>query len=145
MTKTFAAALTGMLALGCAGTSLPGTGTTEPTETIQVQAGQDFNLAVGQAARVAGTPITVLFRSVAQDSRCPSDVQCVWAGDAGINLGLQSTAAASQVSTLHTSLDPRMVTYSGYRIRVVGLAPIPRSGSPIPAEKYVVTLEVSRP
>ena len=137
--------LVGLVLGGCMSASQPGSGTTEPSASIQVGTGQDFELKAGQSAKVGNTPITVIFRSVSADSRCPSDVTCVWAGDGAVKLGLQSTIMTSQETTVHTTLDPKMVDYAGYRIRLVGLAPYPKSGSTIPAEKYVVTLNVSSP
>jgi len=107
--------------------------------------GQDFQLAAGQSGRVSGTPVTVTFRSVGTDSRCPSNVQCVWAGDAAINLSLSATTTASKEAVLHTNLDPRSVDFAGYRVKVVGVAPVPKSASTIPAANYVVTLQVSSP
>lgn len=130
---------------GCVSASQPLPGTTGTAGTVQVAIGQDFQLAAGQAGKVNGTPITVVFRSVGTDSRCPSNVQCVWAGDAAINLSLSATTTASQETALHTTLEPKFVDYAGYRVKVFGLSPIPKSGSTIPATSYVVTLQVSSP
>ena len=135
----------GLLLTGCMSASQPTPGTTPPSGSIQVGTGQNFDLQAGQSARVTRTPITVIFRSVSQDSRCPSDVTCVWAGDGAVKLGLQSTTSPSQETTLHTTLDPKTVDFSAYRVRIVSLSPYPKSGSTIPAEKYVVTLHVSPP
>lgn len=137
--------LVALLAAGCVSASQPLSGTTGTSGTIQVSMGQDFQLAAGQSGRVGGTPVTVTFRSVGTDSRCPSNVQCVWAGDAAINLSLSATTTASQEAVLHTNLDPRSVDFAGYRVKVVGVAPVPKSGSTIPAANYVVTLQVSSP
>lgn len=140
-----AAIAVAMTLAGCTTASQPTTGTTPPSGSIQVNTAQNFELSAGQSAKVSGTSITVTFRSVAADSRCPSDVQCVWAGDGAVKLGIQSTVQPSQETTVHTTLDPKFVDYSGYRIRIVGLAPYPKSGSPISPDKYVVTLNVSVP
>ena len=145
MKKIAAATLSMLVVLGCVSTSQPGTGTTVPPVATQVPMGQDFKLAAGQSGRVNGTPITVTFDSVEQDSRCPSDVKCVWAGDASLKLTLQSTAGSSLQVSLHTNLDPKAADYAGYRIRVTRLAPTPRSGSTVPAANYAVTLQVSQP
>ncbi len=134
-----------MLAAGCVSASQPLPGTTGTAGTVQVSMGQDFQLTAGQSGRVNGTPITVTFHSVGADSRCPSNVQCVWAGDAVINLGLSSTTTLAQDTAMHTNLDPKFADYAGYRVRVVGLSPVPISGSSIPAASYVVTLRVSSP
>ena len=121
------------LVAGCVSASQPLPATTGAVGTVQVAMGQDFQLNAGQAGRVNGTPITVTFRSAGADSRCPSNVQCVWAGDAVINLSLSSTTTGSREAALHTTLDPKSFDYAGYRVKVVGLAPVPKSGSTIPA------------
>ena len=81
---------------------------------------------------------------VSQDSRCPSDVQCVWAGDALIRLALSSTSAAGLETSIHTNIEPRVALYSGYQIKAAGLKPVPKSGQAIPGNSYVVSLEVTR-
>jgi hypothetical protein len=143
MKKSLSIALVAV-AIGCATASTTITGTNGTGATLQVPLNQEFQLAAGQDARISGTPITVTFRSVSEDSRCPSNVQCVWAGDAAIKVGLAANST-SQESTIHTNLDPRTVDFSGYRIKAVNVAPVPKSGTTIPAAAYVVTLQVSSP
>jgi hypothetical protein len=144
MTKLTLVGLAFVLAGGCVSASQPITGTNGTGGTLQVAIGQEFQLAVGQEARIVGTPITVTFRSVSDDSRCPSNVQCVWAGDAAIKLGLAANSTA-QESTIHLNIDPKTVDFSGYRIKATNLAPVPKSGSTISAGAYIVTLQVSSP
>jgi hypothetical protein len=114
-------------------------------QTIQVDTGREFDLAVGQEARVNGTPLSIRFRSVSEDSRCPSDVQCVWAGNAVVRMTLGSSTGGSSEVSLNSTLEPKSVVFSGYRVRMTGLKPVPRSGNPVPAAEYVVTLEVTTP
>src|SRR5688500_566979 len=52
---------------------------TDPTE----EAADGFNVRYGQTVTVAGTRIS--FTEI-NDSRCPKDVVCVWAGDAAVRL-----------------------------------------------------------
>jgi len=131
-----------MVALAaCATPSQPGGAGTPPT-AIQVQPNREFDIASGQEAHVQGTPIVVSFRGVSNDSRCPTDVQCVWAGNAVVRLSLsQGEGPAIEVS-LNSTLDPRITKFAGYSIRLAGLKPAPNSGKPIPPGDYVATLEV---
>jgi hypothetical protein len=112
--------------------------------TIQVQTGSEFDIVVNQQAVVEGTPVRIRFNGVSNESRCPSDVQCVWAGNAVARLGLTSTGNPDSNAALNTTLDPKFAYYAGYRISLVGLKPYPRSGSPISAGDYVATLRVER-
>jgi hypothetical protein len=106
-----------------------------------VETGREFDIAVGQEARVKGSNVVIRFRGVTNDSRCPSDVQCVWAGNAvaGFDLSGDGTADAS----LNTTLEPKSARYSGYTITLVGLKPAPKSGTPIPVLEYVATLRIT--
>lgn len=64
-----------------------------------------FQLGIGQHARLAdGSQLTYL--RLVNDSRCPPDVQCVWAGNAEIALRWQPASGASQAIALHTSSRP---------------------------------------
>jgi len=112
--------------------------------TIQVQTGSEFDLVVNQQAVVEGTPLRIRFNGVSNESRCPSDVQCVWAGNAVVHLNLTSTGNPGSDVALNTTLDPKSADYAGYRVTLVGLKPYPRSGSPIPAGDYVASLRVER-
>jgi hypothetical protein len=43
-----------------------------------------LTLKVGEAAQLAGGVLTLTFDEVTGDSRCPKDVDCVWAGEATV-------------------------------------------------------------
>ena len=109
---------------------------------IHVQPGRQFQLAVGQEAQIQGSAVSVRFSGVGEDSRCGSDVQCVWEGNALVRLILSSSSATPSESALNTALEPRQTPYAGFTIRLVSLKPHPKAGKPIPQTEYVATLEV---
>ena len=113
-----------------------------PMSTTQVQAGREFEVAQGKDARVQGTPITVTFRSVKEDSRCAVDVQCVWAGNAAVLVAIAEGTGAATETTLNTGIEPRSVVVGGHTVRLVGLKPAPHSGKAIPPQDYLATFEV---
>ena len=61
------------------------------------------------------------------DSRCPPDVQCVWAGDAVIALRWTPTSGAAQDFELHTTLKPKSFDAGG---RSITLQALERDESP---------------
>lgn len=131
-----------LVATSCTTPAQPGTsGGVIPSE--QVQPNRQFDLKSGQEAHIQGTPLSVRFLSVGEDSRCPSDVVCVWAGNAVVRLAITSTQASSIDAALNTTLDPKNVTYGAYTIRLVDLKPTPKSGTKIVDADYVATLEVT--
>ena len=84
------------------------------------------------------------FDRVASDSRCPMDAICVWAGDATVSLTV-SRDGQKVNKELHTQPNGSEATYSGYTIKLVGLAPYPRSDRQIQPKDYVATLSVAAP
>ena len=126
----------------CATPSQPGSAGT-PAEVIQVQTNREFEIAVGQEVRVQGTPIVLRFGGVANDSRCPSDVQCVWAGNAVVGLSLRQGEGPATDVALNTTLDPKITKILGYAIKLVHLKPVPNTGKAISGGEYVATLEVN--
>lgn len=83
-------------------------------------------LAVGEDRHVHG--VTVRFGAVKNDSRCPSDVQCVWAGDAEVDLVLTPDGGGTaERLALHTTQEPRAGTARGLTISLLSLAPVPVS------------------
>jgi hypothetical protein len=105
-----------------------------------VPLGREFTLALGQSVAVAGTDLCLTLRAVRDDSRCPADVQCMWAGDATVALEVGGAATFD----LHTSgALAREATHGGYRITLVRLDPVPHSTAPLTAD-YRATLVVVR-
>lgn len=130
-------------ATGCASPSQQ-TGPGSPSTGVLVQSGKAFDLAVGQQATVQGTSITIRFTAVSGDSRCPSDVQCVWAGNAALRMTITGPGEARSDVTLNTLTEPRAVSFSAHRVSLVGLKPTPRSDATISPLSYVASLEVAR-
>jgi hypothetical protein len=117
--------------------------TPHPTEA---SLDSDFVLAIGQSVHLAGTSTTVTFEAVPQDSRCPTNVQCVWAGNAEVRLRI-ATGNSRVETSLNTGVEPRSASAAGVQIELVEVTPAPVAGSPaIPAGDYRARLRArSRP
>jgi hypothetical protein len=99
-----------------------------------------FTLAVGEEAAVGSTEVR--FVQVAADSRCPRGVNCVWEGDAVVELTVRKGGNVTPLE-LHTHGSPERPNVGeaqGYRFRLVALEPYPVEGQTIPAEDYRATL-----
>jgi hypothetical protein len=92
----------------------------DPTE---VPLGEEFELAPNQSTRIVGTDLTVGFRRVVGDGRCPLDAVCVVEGKAGIELGVFGASTRGPV-LLDTAL-PAKVTEGRYVIEALDLRPYP--------------------
>jgi hypothetical protein len=88
--------------------------------------GVAFSLPVGKTAVVKGSGTRIIFNKVREDSRCPSDVTCVWAGDAKIEITIARDGSPNDTRILSLTPSNNEVSSSDLRIRFAGLAPVPR-------------------
>ena len=100
----------------------------------------DFDLPVRGAVRLDGTQIVIRFDTLTDESRCPEDVQCVWAGNATIRLAVDSGDASSAVE-LRTSVQQPASVF-GRRIELRALRPYPNTRALLRYDSYVATLRV---
>ena len=105
------------------------------TSTPSTQAVQ---LEIGHSAMVAGSSVRVQFVRAA-DSRCPSDVVCITAGEAVIEMVFSGSGPA-QTSTLRLGLKAVTASYGGLVFEATALDPYP---SRQPALTQVVTLRIT--
>lgn len=117
-------------------------GTAAPIAT-RVVVDNRFTLAVGATASVEGTGMRIRFDRVPQDSRCPTDVNCVQAGDAIVDITVIQDAGSTQSYQLHTS-GPRSIVHDGLRVSLEELSPQPVSSRPIAQGDYRATFRASR-
>ena len=113
--------------------------------TIVANPGAEFSLPLGQTAALSGTGYRITFDRVTEDSRCPVDVVCVWAGDAKIQLTIQRSTAPADIQIASLTPPNTEVVSGNLKIRFVGLAPAPRSSEPSESRKYVARLVVGTP
>ena len=102
--------------------------------------GDQFTLAVGQSATIADLGLWMRFIQVAEDSRCPTQVVCVWAGDAAAVIEVAPLNGDSKEDTLHTTLEPQRIPLGPAELRLVRLDPYPATPNSIPAGAYIATL-----
>jgi len=107
---------------------------------------QNFDLKAGQRVTVRDARLKVSFQAVAEDSRCPEDVTCVWAGNAKIVLVVNRSGrpGGAKTITLNSGLNPKHITYQGYDIKLVGVEPHRNTKTKIGQGAYVVTLVVTK-
>lgn len=104
---------------------------------------QQFTLAPGEAATVAGASLQVRFVRVAGDSRCPGDAICIQGGDAIVQINVGSASGAADYE-LHTGDSSRgAVSHAGFRVELVSLEPYPFSSRPFSPDQYRAILKVS--
>jgi len=125
--------------------TVTGSGVAPAGATVPV--GQAFELPVGGAATVADTQTTVTFLGVQEDSRCPAQVACIWAGRVSAEFSVQAPGQAPETFVLATCCpapDASHHAYAGQAIDLVGVSPAPLpAGQTISEQDYRAALVVS--
>lgn len=116
-----------------------------PTQVARL--GRPFKLRAGQRVTLKGQSLRIKFAAVEDDSRCPANVRCIWAGNAAVRLNVSTSRSDGKSLTLNTSRSSSLVgerQYQGYKVWLLGLNPYPESDKRIAAGDYTVTLLVSK-
>ena len=116
----------------------------DPIPTRRAPLDEEFTLKNGQQVIVEGEKLTLRFSSLFEDSRCPSSVTCVSAGNAAIILDVSRKKKKAVQAMLNTTLDPQGVEYRGFKIRMVALNPYPVIPGPKDPSEYEAILIVSK-
>ncbi len=94
-------------------------------------------LRVGETVTFAQNSIKLL--RVFDDSRCPTGVQCVWAGTLKVEIeSVTGMGTSTEVIELGKTL-----TTEAEQVTVVSVSPHPKAGEQIAQSSYIVTLNVS--
>ena len=129
------------LVAGCA--ARPAHTANAPTS---VRLDAEFSLSHGRLAVVGGEPLTVKFASVASDSRCPMDAQCVWAGNAEVQIeaDMNGTRSTLKVNTHGGPQYPKHAQWQTYTVELVALLPVPRLNRQIQPSETSVRLVIRK-
>lgn len=101
-------------------------------------------LKMGQKKSVAKRQFTIKLMSVTEDSRCPTDSNCIWAGNAKVNVKVTDSYGNSKVLEMNTTMGPKGDQFNGYAINLTALTPSPKSGTSIKQRAYTATFSVVR-
>ena len=83
------------------------------------------NIQIGEQKVTTTGKITVNFIEVMEDSRCPANVNCIWAGNARVKISLKRGRSSAKTFELNSTLDPRVIVFDCYEISFGGLTPRP--------------------
>jgi hypothetical protein len=114
-----------------------------PESQARPELGKPFTLAAGESASLDSGKISVRFVAIGEDSRCPKNEQCVWAGNARVELEVRTNGSPQSIS-LNTNKGAAEREIDGYFVSLQDVAPAPISGRAIAPQDYRVTLTVGR-
>ncbi|WP_333854332.1 hypothetical protein [Epilithonimonas sp.] len=88
-----------------------------------------IKLGVNKKVTIPNSKMSLEFKEIIEDSRCPANVTCVWEGIAIVNLIAFSGKDTKDIKVATRDFLPKEVTksfnYSGYRFTVQEVKPYP--------------------
>ncbi|WP_146128767.1 hypothetical protein [Salegentibacter salegens] len=99
---------------------------------------------VGEAFHFDGK--TIRFKEVLSDSRCPSDVTCVWAGEAKILIEIfknEKLVGEEIISSLSQELSLAKFFQGNFSLNAIALTPYPKTSRKIKTSDYRLKFKVT--
>ncbi|MBK9215193.1 MAG: hypothetical protein IPM59_06280 [Chloracidobacterium sp.] len=104
-------------------------------ETVTLKTGQQ------KTAKMSG--LKIKFLGVTEDSRCPTDVQCIWAGNAVMKFRITGENGTKDYE-FNSTIGRRGDQVGVWAVSVDTLDPAPHSKKTIAANAYCVKLQIVR-
>jgi hypothetical protein len=106
-----------------------------------------FQLKVAQSFLLESDGIKITLLNITSDSRCPSDVTCIWQGESIslVNIVKNNQNVGNFNLTSITGQKNTVVQFAnGYFMHVVNVEPSPMSGKKISSSDYLVTFLITK-
>lgn len=99
---------------------------TQNTQSTSPQ-NNDITIGFGKTVKIPDSKISLQFKSIAEDSRCPVGATCVWEGVAIINMQARSNNEIKDFQIATRDFEPknalRSVEYNGYVFTLTDVNP----------------------
>jgi hypothetical protein len=105
---------------------------------------KEFSLGIGQSANIDSEKLVIKFKAVLEDSRCPINALCAWAGNGKVELEVLDIDGENKTIVLNAEEEPRLALLKGHKLELVSLKPPRINGVSISPGDYRVTLSVER-
>ena len=105
-----------------------------------------FQLKINQTASEPNN-VSVKFFNVTADSRCPSDVTCIWQGESTVVVDITKNNQDLGNFDLKSGLGDKNATVQipgGYFLQIIKVEPYPTSGTKIQLSNYTSTFTLSQ-
>ena len=111
--------------------------------TANAQKEQQVSVRINNQKSVMRDRLKIKFVSV-EDSRCPQDANCIWAGNAKVTIKVSNAKGKSQTFDLNTNLEGKSARFDGYEITLGSVSPHPRSNVRLDRNAYTASFSVTK-
>ena len=99
-----------------------------------------FALKFGDYSEIPSEDLSIVFLNVLEDSRCPSDVTCVWEGQVRLSFEVSKDTTAEILLANNDSSS----VFGSYQIQLVDVKPYPTSTVTINPDDYIAVIKISK-
>lgn len=111
--------------------------------TAAAQTTSQVTLLAGKQKTVTRDKLKIKFVSV-EDSRCPKDVDCIWAGNVKVTIKVTNRKGESKTFDLNSNLETKPVRFEGYEIKLGSVTPYPKANAPTSPNGYTASFTVTK-
>ena len=113
--------------------------------SLKASLDNQFTLAPRQSARIASEGMDIKFIGETQDSRCPTGVECIRAGDVSCDIEITKDGTKNPITLTDTagSGTTEGYTFQNYQF-LFSVSPYPEAGKTTAKGDYRLTLNVSK-
>lgn len=110
---------------------------------VKAELGEEFTLRIGQTAWIEGEQLFIRFNGIRNDSRCPRDVTCIWAGEVLCEMTVTWRGMTTDIVLGEPGLTapPVGYYYEDYQF-ICSVEPYPEAGQQISTADYRLILTV---
>lgn len=112
--------------------------------TAQAQLNKPITIKINRQKTVVKKELTIKFLALVEDSRCPTDAQCIQAGSARIRVKVEGGKRAPLISELITGTKSNTIRFAGYAIKLIDLNPKPATNIRINRNGYTATFTIGK-
>ena len=113
--------------------------------TVDASLDSQFVLSPGQSASIPTESMNIKFIGVTQDSRCPTGVQCVQAGNVSCNVEITQYGTANRVLLTEAGGPGASQAYASQNYTLVfNISPYPEAGKTISKKDYRLSMTISK-
>lgn len=112
--------------------------------SLQAQTNQKVTVQINRQKTLVKNKLTIKFVSLIEDSRCPTDTNCIRAGNAKIKIEFKKAFGAWKTFELNTNAKPQAVSFAGYTIKLIDVNPKPATNIRINRNGYTATFSFDK-
>lgn len=111
---------------------------------INARTKQQIKVLINWQKTIPGSKLKIKFASLVEDSRCPTDTNCIDAGNARITIKVSKLNGTAQTFELNTNSAPQFVIFAGYKIKLTDLNPPPAMNIRINRNGYAASFVITK-